>query len=242
MGKFQVDWLNDGEPFEVPPMPLRGHQEVNRLKLERVNVLSRYRQLLFYSQAATVLGIWQMKEKHGQEPARKAWKQAIGVLVHPMIKNDLDWDDEDWEPKFEAWVEDRILPQLEVANVDEGLEKVKEEIDEFGDESEVQALMLDAMEMEQKAWVKEVWWRLKGTFSKIQVPNPDKDEDDEPEYVDEVPFTKENLERHLTYPEDQTRWRQSLGKTDDDALSDKVKGQVLEDAMTLQEEAEIQGN
>lgn len=239
MGKVQFDWVNDGEPFEVPPMPLRGHQVVTDLKMERVEVLSRYRELLFYSQASTVLGIWKMKKEHGEEPARKAWKQAIGVLVHPAIKNDLNWDEDDWGDKFEAWVHDRIVPQVEATDPEDALETCKAEIDEFGDEAEVQRLMRDAMEMDQNAFVKEVWWRLKGKFSKITIPPPDDaDEDAEPEVRE---FTEENLKDVITIPDDQVQWRTAVGKTGSEA-DDKSRHKLLEDAMTKPEEGEVQGN
>lgn len=221
MPSVQFDWVNGGEAFDLPSLPIAGLREVTALKRKQAKLQSEWLNAMFLSRCMVMLETKRVLEKLGAEEAKKIWDAGAKQFFSPAAAEAVDYPVGEFAEKFDAWYEKECLRPLGKKTREEAVEEVTKRLEEV----DMETINIEWTDHAMSLVVCEYYWRLKRAGHKTIV-------------VDgaEVPLTKENLEQVIALDDSPTirtgnaevDWEEELAHHDEEAIKKKSIGSVTE--------------
>lgn len=162
MTDFQADWLDDGEPMPVRPLPFKGVKEVGELRKERSSLAGKWGRLLSFYTYGTMLGVQRMMNESGVEPAMKAWETGLTEMgVSQAAVEELMFDEEDFEEEFNNLVDQRVRPNVDPRDGESLRDCLQRRMDEELSDTSLSELKREITELQMEQAATELYWRHK---------------------------------------------------------------------------------
>lgn len=210
-------WINDGEPFQLPDIPMAGDDELDRLTMKHAKAISVQKRAFILQRFLMILSVRRVLEMGNVEKALKAWQQALPLVEPAQSRSMYEWTIENFRSEFLAYYAVEIEQKYGVHSIEEADKFLTEKGNEL--EAESNALgPVNVNEFRKERLVTDLWWRLKRQFKSIRVDDQD------------VPITKENLRLAILLPGDWNAYNDALRTSAESTLTpEEEREQFLEE-------------
>jgi hypothetical protein len=227
MAEYSAPWLNKGEPIQTNDLPFAGVDAVARKRKEFSDVTSTYQRVMALYNYGIMASVLAMIEESGVEPAKEAWEQHLQEMqMTEEVREELTFDDEDFEENFRQLVDNRVKKNIEVHEDEDLGDAIERETEEALGDKTLRGLRQEMQQLEMEKALLEVFWRHRNDKHTITIP----EEMDDGEVVswEERDFNKQNLREVMTF-DDWRRYQQALqeNQVPDVEVEDKVD-QILD--------------
>jgi len=189
--EIRFDWLNDGESFSLPGIPIAGAKELSLMRKQYAATVAKWVRGTLLARCAVICAVKEVLDKKGVAEAKRIWDGGAPTFFSEHLHDDLIWDEGEFEAIFAEWWTRECLDKLPATDIDDAKAKIKEETVKLKSEG----MEDDFMDYQTEAFLVEMNWRLKGKFDTMDVDG------------ETVPLTKENLAQVLVFPDDAARIR-----------------------------------
>lgn len=192
--QVSFSWINKGLPFTLRDPPIVGCRELNGIKKKRNAVLAALAKSAFIARGGAALATRNILKKSGIKAAKEAWDATLPSIFWGFDHSILIWSEDDFVDSFNEWCDTEVLHRLGVTDDAEAEQKLREMAKTIDS-----GTFTDALEdYDIQHFVSELYWRLKGQFSEVEVAG------------ESLPLTPESLELAAVYPEDAITLRRAL--------------------------------
>lgn len=168
MVKVSFPWVNEGDPFTLAEIPLKGKRELLELQKSRSEYLSIVTQYRFFYLCRAALATKKLIKAKGIEKAKDAWDATIDQQFQG--NKEFKWELGDFSENLESWITDFVLVRLDAEDEEAAEVKMKELEKALVEKAE--GLGDDFAEKQLDYYLIELYWRLRASGMKeINTPS-----------------------------------------------------------------------
>lgn len=213
---LQFPWLNKGDAFELPDIPMAGDDELDKLTERYAKTLVLQKQSYLLQRVLAILAVKRLVDMGHPDRAIQAWKEALPMVEPPKSRSLYEWTDDKFVSEFEAYFHIEIEQRYNVEGYDAANAFLQDRLRKLEEDSK-DLQIVQGKEFQKERLVTDLFWRLKSQFKTLTL-------DDQ-----EVPLTRENLRQVLRIPTDWNAYLEALAATREEKGQEREREEFLEE-------------